>query len=62
LPYCSYDFNKDGVITKEDIHTILSYMPVISQIETPQIENPGGKIQQEGGNATTFKKRLEILE
>jgi len=37
-------------------------MPVISQIDVHKNENPGGRILQEGGNVTSYSKRLEFLE
>ena len=53
-----YDFDGDGLVSKEDITTILSYMPL-----TRAQYNPGeGKFTQEGGGASDFKERLEILQ
>jgi Ca2+-binding EF-hand superfamily protein len=40
-----YDFNNDGFVTKEDISTILGYMPVNKSNVTPG----EGKFTQEGG-------------
>lgn len=57
LVFDIYDFDGDGLISKEDIQAILSYMPVTKQ-------NPiagEGKFTQDGGNATDFKERIESL-
>lgn len=53
-----YDFDRDGFITKEDISSILSYMPVLNS--TPVISE--GKFTSEGGSATDFKDRVETLQ
>ncbi len=42
-----YDFNGDGLVSKEDISTILSYTPVTKS--TPVLGE--GKFTQEGGGA-----------
>lgn len=53
-----YDFDGDGLISKEDISTILSYMPVTKS--TPvEVE---GKFTQEGGGASDFNERFETLQ
>jgi len=54
-----YDFDKDGMITKTDITTIITCMPVV---RTSQIVNREGKFTQEGGGATTFQERVNSLE
>ena len=52
-----YDFDGDGLISKEDISTILSYMPVT---KTEPVTGEG-KFTQEGGGASDFKERIETL-
>lgn len=54
-----YDFDKDSMITKTDITTIITCMPVV---RTSQIVNREGKFTQEGGGATTFQERVNSLE
>jgi|TARA_B110000285_G_scaffold200990_1_gene235271 hypothetical protein len=57
-----YDFDCDGFISKNDISTILSSLPVINS------ENNGqgglgveGKFTQEGGGLDNFEQRCETL-
>lgn len=53
-----YDFDGDGNISKQDISTILGYMPVTKS--TPVLGE--GKFTQEGGGATDFRDRFETLQ
>lgn len=52
-----YDFDGDGLVSKEDISTILSYMPVTKS--TPVLGE--GKFTQDGGGASDFNERIETL-
>ena len=54
-----YDFDNDQHITKTDITTIISCMPVIKSDGSVERE---GKFTQEGGGATTFQERVNTLE
>jgi Ca2+-binding EF-hand superfamily protein len=53
-----YDFDADGYVSKDDISTILSYMPVT---KTTQIDGEG-LFTQEGGGAQDFRERLETMQ
>lgn len=53
-----YDFDGDGFISKQDISTILGYMPVTKSI--PVLGE--GKFTQEGGGTTDFRDRFETLQ
>ncbi len=53
-----YDFNNDGFVTKDDISTILGYMPVNKSSITPG----EGKFTQEGGGIQDFKDRIESMQ
>ena len=53
-----YDFDKDGYITKTDICTLITCMPVVRR---SKIQGEG-KFTQEGGGATTFEERVESLD
>jgi Ca2+-binding EF-hand superfamily protein len=53
-----YDFDGDGLVSKDDISTILSYMPVTKNI--PVLGE--GKFTQEGGGASDFNERIETLQ
>jgi Ca2+-binding EF-hand superfamily protein len=54
-----YDFDNDQYITKTDITTIISCMPVVRTANSIERE---GKFTQEGGGATTFQERVNTLE
>ena len=54
-----YDFDNDQYITKTDITTIITCMPVV---RANQVQNREGKFTQEGGGATTFQERVNSLE
>ena len=54
-----YDFDNDQHITKTDITTIISCMPVVRASANVERE---GKFTQEGGGATTFQERVNTLE
>ena len=54
-----YDFDNDHSITKTDITTIISCMPVVRNSAAIERE---GKFTQEGGGATTFQERVNTLE
>ena len=54
-----YDFDNDQQISKTDITTIISCMPVIKGDGSVERE---GKFTQEGGGATTFQERVNTLE
>ena len=54
-----YDFDNDQYITKTDITTIISCMPVVRSSAMVERE---GKFTQEGGGATTFQERVNTLE
>ncbi len=54
-----YDFDNDNMITKSDITTIITCMPVIgSRVKITR----EGKFTQEGGGASTFQERVNSLE
>jgi Ca2+-binding EF-hand superfamily protein len=48
-----YDFDGDGFITKNDVSTILSSLPVINFTNTEK-HDIEGKFTQEGGGLDTF--------
>lgn len=54
-----YDFDNDGFITQNDIHTIMSSMPVINLREGNIQE---GKFTQEGGGLESFEERVQSLD
>ena len=54
-----YDFDNDHYITKTDITTIITCMPVV---RSTAIVDREGKFTQEGGGATTFQERVNSLE
>lgn len=54
-----YDFDNDNYITKTDITTIITCMPVVHSNIAIYRE---GKFTQEGGGATTFEERVNSLE
>lgn len=49
-----YDFDGDGFITKNDISTIISSLPVINFHNANKAQNIEGKFTQEGGGLDTF--------
>ena len=53
-----YDFDGDGLVSKEDIAAILSYMPVT---KTTAVVGEG-KFTQEGGGALDFNERVETMQ
>jgi Ca2+-binding EF-hand superfamily protein len=53
-----YDFNNDGFVTKDDISTILGYMPGVKTSNLPG----EGKFTQEGGGMQNFKDRIESMQ
>ena len=53
-----YDFDSDGYITKNDILTILRYVPVASNTQVPG----EGKFTQEGGGVSDYQERVETME
>jgi len=55
-----YDFDNDGFITKNDIQTILSSLPVINF--SKNAENTEGKYTQEGGGLDNFEQRVETMD
>ena len=44
-----YDFDNDGYISKEDMRTILSYVPIKNKLINNQVSEPEGKFTLEGG-------------
>ena len=54
-----YDFDNDSFITRSDITTIITCMPVVADRSHINAE---GKFTQEGGGATTFDQRVSSLE
>ena len=54
-----YDFDNDQMITKVDITTIITCMPMRNKRQPGDRE---GKFTQEGGSATTFQERVNSLE
>ena len=55
-----YDFDADGFISKTDIITILSSLPVIN-FSTINRQNIEGKFTQEGGGLENFEQRVETM-
>ena len=53
-----YDFDEDGLITKTDITTIISCMPVA---QNNRIRSEG-KYTTEGGGAQNFQERVDTLD
>ncbi len=58
LVFDIYDFDSDGFVSKEDISTVLAYMPP-TQDSTSLRE---GKFTSDGGGISSFKQRYESLE
>jgi hypothetical protein len=56
-----YDFDGDGYITKNDISTILSSLPVINFNRQSQ-GSVEGKFTQEGGGLDNFMQRVETMD
>lgn len=52
-----YDFDSDGYISKNDILTILRYVPVVSNTQVAG----EGKFTQEGGGVSDFHERVETM-
>ena len=46
--FLSYDFDRDGSITKEDVRLILSHIPIEKTIKTLSVAE--GSFTREGGN------------
>ena len=44
-----YDFDNDGYISKEDMRTILSYVPIKNKLINNQVSEPEGKFTLDGG-------------
>ena len=57
LVFDIYDFDHDGYISKEDIATILSYMPVVN--DNKMLTE--GSFTREGGNAASYNDKLDSL-
>ena len=53
-----YDFDKDGFITKTDIATFITCMPVVRR---SKIQGEG-KFTKEGNRLTTFEERVKSLD
>jgi len=53
-----YDFDQDGLISKEDIRIILSYVPM-DQINKA-VSKKEGKFTQEGGGTSEYEDRIEM--
>jgi len=60
LVFEMYDFDGDGYITKNDISTILSSLPVINFNRSGG--NVEGKFTQEGGGLDNFMQRVETMD
>lgn len=58
LVFDMYDFDQDGMITKVDITTIISCMPVA---QNNRIRSEG-KYTAEGGGAQNFQERVDTLD
>ena len=58
LVFDMYDFDQDGMITKVDITTIISCMPVA---QNNRIRSEG-KFTTEGGGAQNFQERVDTLD
>lgn len=43
----SYDFDRDGYITKEDVRLILSHVPIVNQVEGKSVNE--GSFTRDGG-------------
>ena len=56
-----YDFDEDGKISKNDISTILSSLPVINFNKTVGGATEG-KFTQEGGGLDNFEQRVETMD
>ena len=54
-----YDFDGNGLISKDDISALLQYMPIA---KNTQIDICEGKFTQEGGGAKDYKERYESIE
>ena len=54
-----YDFDNDSFITRSDITTIITCMPVVADRSNIDAE---GKFTQEGGVATKFDQRVSSPE
>lgn len=58
LIFSMYDFDADGRISQEDIITLISCMPVNSDVNV----RSEGKYTKEGGGAQNFQERVDSLE
>lgn len=61
LTFDIYDFDHDGVISKEDVRIILSYIPALSDSATGSVEKEG-VFSTEGGGKEEFSDRIKIQE
>mmetsp|Transcript_3533 Transcript_3533/g.2568 ORF Transcript_3533/g.2568 Transcript_3533/m.2568 type:complete len:162 (-) Transcript_3533:564-1049(-) len=58
LVFDFYDFDKDGLISREDIHLVLSHVP-IEQISKSQQVTEEGSYTKEGGGFENFQARIQ---
>jgi len=61
LVFDIYDFDKDGCITKDEIKTVLCYVPINKILEGKQIRKEG-KFTQEGGGNEVYLDRVKSQE
>lgn len=53
-----YDFDNDGKISREDIHLLLSHVP-INHLTKAEAISQEGSFTKDGGGLDDFKDRIE---
>ncbi len=54
-----YDFDKDGLISKEDVRLLLSHTPIECRLSNPGAMTSEGKFTQEGGGNEDYIDRAQ---
>ncbi len=69
LVFDIYDFDSDGLISKEDIRIVLSHIPIahinkclLRMHQAPKSEAEGKFTQESGGNNIQYEDRIEIMK
>ena len=55
-----YDFDRDGYITQEDVHMILSHIPIENSVSGNVAKE--GKFTMNGGGSSIFLDRVKTQE